>query len=219
MKPVTLIAMTLFISACSSTVKPIHKPTYVGEFDFRLSAPGKTNADGKTAADLKPTNKREFQSGPNAAGSSNYNDIKQREDLNKPIGNDAQIKIINRYPFNNCKYNFTMDVSAKIDGKIIKPRPSGKGSRVSPGKHNLSVSLTAIYEHNAKHNSTRNYEIFLKSRDVVVITPRVPVKQLEAIHQDAEAFIRISGPNININEKIILKNDSSKDPKCNNAIY
>jgi len=189
MKIISLIATTILINACSS---PPVKPTFEHQFQF---------------------------GGSNAIGTRGPNDLKPRDDLEGPIGKNAQIKIINDYPFKSCKDDFTSTITAMVDGKIINRRPTGKTSRIAPGKHTLSVSLTAYYKNKPKHFSTKEYELFFGEKDLIVITPRVFVKKLKTKNQDVRATISIVGSNININEKFFLKDDFSMTPSCSPKIY
>lgn len=207
MRLILFVAITLVISACStSNIDSIDEKSV----EFRIYA------NEKTVADLSPTKNEEYQFGLNS-GATTDEAVKQREDLNKPIGNDAQIRINNNYPYTHCKNEFAIILTAKVDGKIIKPRSTGKGSRVKPGVHKVSVDLTALYKLNAKHYSTKTYEVFFGKKDVVNVSVKVPIKELSTSYENIKGFILINGANINLNERVTLKDDATKNPRCNKA--
>ena len=207
MKYIALITIVLLMSACTSA--PL-------DLEDEKAQQFRVDASEKTIADLKSTKNTEFIFGPSSRPTI-PEVVKQRADLNKPIGNDAQIKLKNDYPYTSCKNKFAIVLSAKIDGKVIEPRKFGKGSRVIPGIHNVSVDLTVYYKLIAKHYSSQNYEVFFANKDKITVSVNVPVKESSINGEEIDAFINIIGQNINVTERVTLKDDSSKNPRCGKA--
>ncbi|MDC0598472.1 hypothetical protein OAP18_01315 [Gammaproteobacteria bacterium] len=130
------------------------------------------------------------------------------------IGNEAVLKINNDEPF---EFNapFGMLVEVKLDGKLIhNTNFPDLTARISPGRHTMSVSVSAYYFNRAKHYSTENYELEFKENDLILITPKVSIKELESRTDDVEAELNIIGSEVNISTTFTLKDSPLRSMGC-----
>ncbi len=105
------------------------------------------------------------------------------------------------------KYNFPIGVSIELDGMIIDAYryPSGRVN-ILEGSHKLVLDITAYYnKKRAKHNFSKEYEIDFKANKTYTISAKVLKDNLEKFDDDVEASYSIISTDININDKIILK--------------
>lgn len=200
MKLVGLFIIVILLNACSNS--PLQK-TYDSDFD-RLDPAGKTNADGKTEVELNPTIDEEYQTG--------LNNMPTPRD--KPLNNDAIIKLNDEFPFSGCNFDFSLLFTIKIDGKTVNLQAEKKGIQVSPGKQTLNLSLTAYHRNKPKYASTKQYQINFNKLDKVLITPQVFVQRINAIRQIVQIGISIKGLKFKINDSFDLKNSFSMIPSC-----
>ena len=129
-------------------------------------------------------------------------------------GNDAVLKIKVDKPF---EFNapFGMIIEAELDGKQLRiHKYPNLTARVAPGKHTLSVSVSAYYFNRAKYHSTKTYEVEFKPNDTVFISSKVASRKLQSRNQNVNANLSIKGSGININSQIILQDSAMRSMVC-----
>jgi hypothetical protein len=127
---------------------------------------------------------------------------------------DATFKILIDQPF---KFNapFGMIISAEIDGKSIDiNRFSDLTVRVVPGRHTLTVTINAYYYNRAKFYTTQEYVINFKEDETYVVSSEVESTSLKSNTDDVNATLNITGAEINIVDKIILKDSTMRSMVC-----
>ncbi len=106
--------------------------------------------------------------------------------------------------------HFLINITLTLDGKIIDSQqyPSMDVS-VLPGKHKLSLEITAYYIYNnerrAKHNITKEFEIDFKANNKYIVYANVLEDNLKNLEDNVESIYSIQNSDIHINEKIVLE--------------
>lgn len=121
--------------------------------------------------------------------------------------------------------NFIIDLILELDGKVIDSRlyPS-LDVGVLPGKHNLSLEITAYYIYNnarrAKYNSTKEISIDFKSKNNYIVSVEIFENKLKNLNDNVKIEYTVKSKNFNLADNLVLEDSglrsfhpSSKTPE------